>query len=336
MKTVKIKFIGYNWPGFSPDENIIYRILKKYYKVEISDEPDYIICSIFGPEYEYCNYPQVRIMCVGENYIPDFNLIDYAVSRYPISFQDRNFYLIGCADNYDGVRWSNLETKDRNYTVDILKEKDLFANFIASHESEDNIRGDFFKELCKYKKVDSVGSYLNNQEDGQTVRFQNNSKTEFQRRCKFTLCFESTKHEGFITEKISDAFFADTIPVYFGSSNITDIFNGKAFIYCKDREDFDRVIEKIIELDNDDEKYLEMLREPIFVKQNYPSETYKELEKFVLNIFEQPIEKAYRRSRVYSPARFEDFLKKCKSIEGIQEQKYFSKIVMRLKRLIEW
>ena len=61
-KTVKIKFVGFNWPGFTPEENIVYRILEKYYDVVIMDDPDYIICSIFGEEYEYCKYPQVRSM----------------------------------------------------------------------------------------------------------------------------------------------------------------------------------------------------------------------------------------------------------------------------------
>jgi len=306
-KTVKIKFVGFNWPGFTPEENIVYRILEKYYDVVITDDPDYIICSIFGEEYEYCKYPQVRIMCIGEDYVPDFNLIDYSISRFPIDYFDRNFYLIGCADNYKGQRWYDLETKDRNYDKSFLEKKDIFANFIASHESDQNMRGDFFKELCKYKKVLSFGSYLNNT-DGMTVNFQDDSKTEIQRRSKFSLCFEALKHEGFITEKISDAFYADSIPVYFGSSNITDIFNEKAFICCKSREDFQNTIDRIIELDQNDEKYMEMLRQPIFVRPDYPSYTQRKLEEFVLNIFDQPLDQAYRRSTVFWGKTFNDYI----------------------------
>jgi hypothetical protein len=61
--------------------------------------------------------------------------------------------------------------------------------------------------------------------NNQTVDYSDQSKTDFQRKCKFTLCFESTKNEGFITEKITDAFYADTIPIYYGSSTITDYYN---------------------------------------------------------------------------------------------------------------
>ena len=145
-------------------------------------------------------------------------------------------------------------------------------NFIARHESEGNIRGDFFKKLCQYKRVESPGSYLNNMPGGAVVDWLDGSKTEFQRKCKFTLCFESTLHYGFVTEKIMDAFYADTIPVYYGSPTVTDIFNKDAFINCTDYPSFDAVIEKIKELDQDDEKYLQMLRQPILVDPDYPRE----------------------------------------------------------------
>ena len=305
MKTVKIKFVGvYN--GFKPEMNRIYTILKKHYNVEICDDPDYIICDVFGNPYEYCKYPQVRIMYAGENYIPDFNLVDYAICRYPLQLFDRNFFLPGCSSPIG--HWNSFPEKKRNYTSEILSQKKYFANFIAGHESEHGIRGDFFKKLCQYKRVESPGTYLNNMPDGQTVQWTNTSKTDFQRRCKFTLCFESTKHEGFITEKITDAFYADTIPVYFGSSTITEIFNKDAFINCSDYASFDDVIQKIIELDNDDEKYLQMLRQPILADPSYPEDLERSLEEFVLHIFKQPLEQAYRRSRVYVPKRFNDQL----------------------------
>lgn len=307
MKTVKIKFVG-KWENMKPEDNLVYYWLTKNgYDVQISEDPDYVICDIFGtPKYEYCKYPQVRIMETGENYTPDFNVVDYAISRYPISYQDRNFYLPGCF--CPAVHWLALPEKDRNYTPEFVRQKEYFGNFIVGHESENNIRGDFFKKLCEYKRVESPGHYLNNMPDGQIVSWTNESKTEFQRKCKFTLCFESTSHYGFITEKITDAFYADTIPVYYGSPNVTDIFNKDAFINAADYDSFDEVIEKIKELDQDDEKYLEMMRQPILVDPNYPRQLEQDLEKYVCSIFEQPLEKAYRRCRVYYPREHNDFL----------------------------
>lgn len=313
MKTVKIKFVGF-WDGFDPELNIIYQILKKHYDVRIVDDPDYIICSMFGTPYEYCKYPQVRIMYSGENYVPDFNLVDYALCPYPIHFFDRCCYRPVLIGNFGQAM--ALQTKDRNYPASILNEKPYFANFIAGHESEYNIRGDFFKKLCKYKRVESPGIYLNNMPNSETVSFLDQSKNDFQRKCKFTLCFESTNHTGFITEKITDAFFGDTIPVYYGSSTVSDIFNPDAFINCNDYPSFDAAIEKIIELDQDDDKYLEMLRQPVFLDPEFAEKTLDDIEKFIINIFEQPIEKAYRRSMVYIPKEHEGFLKRANKREN--------------------
>lgn len=307
MKTVKIKFVG-KWEGIKPEDNLVcYWLMKNGYDVQITEDADYIICDVFGdPMYDYCNYPQIRIFECGENYVPDFNVMDYAICRYPIQFQDRNFYYPGCTN--PGEHWHELARKDRNYSQAILQEKEFFANFIFSHDSEHNIRGDFFQKLSQYKRVESAGTLYNNMPNGETVNWLDNSKAELQRKSKFTLCFESTSHRGFNTEKITDAFFADTIPVYYGDPDITKIFNPKAFLNCADYESMDAVIQRIQELDQDDEKYLEMLRQPIFVDDQCPRRMDEALEKFILHIFEQPYEQAYRRCRAYYPKWHDEFL----------------------------
>ena len=314
MKTVKIKFVG-RCPGFEPDWSQIYNILVRHYDVQIVDEdPDYILCDVFDEQhYSYCQYPQVRILECGENYIPDLNLVDYGICRYPITLGDRLFYLPGCAIQQD--RWLPLMEKDRNYTREFVESKPYFANFIAGHESEYGIRGDFFKKLCQYKRVESPGTYLNNMQEQPRVEWNNQSKTDFQRKCKFSLCFESTSNYGFLTEKLSDGFFADTIPVYYGTPTATEIFNPKAFINCHDYENFDQVIERIKELDQDEDQYLKMLRQPIFVDPEYPKKLLEDLEAFVMHIFDQPLDQAYRRSRIYYAKDHNDYLNRLTEME---------------------
>lgn len=330
MKTIKINYacVGEN---YDRNQNLILDVLRNNgYDVQITDDPDYIICDVWGNEmYEYCKFPQVRIMCSGENYIPDFNLIDYSISPYPIAFGDRNFQLPTCV--WPRAHWIALAGKDRNYPAEFLNEKPYFANFIASHESEYNIRGDFFKKLCEYKRVEAPGSYLNNMPGGTVVNWKDDSKISFQRRCKFTLCFESTVHYGFVTEKITDAFYADTIPVYYGSPTVTEIFNKDAFINCSDYESFDAVIERIRELDQNDEKYLEMLRQPILVDPEYPDRLEKELQGYICGIFDQPLDKAYRRSRVYCPKRYDDFLARAVDSETLTMKNLLQRMAGKLK-----
>lgn len=330
MKTIKLNYIGVG-NYFDKEQNLIYDILKNSgYDVQISDDPDYLVCDSFTSDpYIYCGHPQVRIMYSGENYIPDLNLVDYAISPYPIQFGDRYFHLPACV--WPRAHWVSLANKDRNYTKEFVQSKPYFANFISSHESEYNIRGDFFKKLCEYKRVESPGSYLNNMPGGETVDWLNSSKSDFQRKCKYTLCFESTNHYGFVTEKIMDAFYADTIPVYYGSSTVTDIFNKDAFINVADFESFEAAIEKIKELDQDDEKYLEMLRQPILVDPSYPERLEEDLRNFVCHIFEQPLEKAYRRSRVYRPKDCDDFLARAVDSDTLTVKNLVSRIFAKIK-----
>ena len=333
MKTVKINYAGVA-DDFDKEQNLIYDLLKiNGFDVQIVDDPDYLICDFSGENpYQYCGCPQVRIMYSGENFIPDFNLIDYAICPYPIQFGDRNFQLPACV--WPRSHWQALPEKDRNYTKEFVQSKEYFANFISGHESEYNIRGDFFKKLCEYKRVESPGSYLNNMPNGEKVNWLNDSKADFQRKCKFTLCFESTNHYGFVTEKIMDAFYADTIPVYYGSPTAAEIFNKDAFINVADYESFDAAIEKIKELDQDDEKYLAMLRQPILVNPDYPRELEDALGKYVCHIFEQPLEKAYRRTRVYRPRDCDEYLARAVDTESLTMGNLIKRIAVKGKNQI--
>lgn len=310
-RQINIKLVGFRRGnainGVKLTDTWLYKTLNKHYDIVMSDKPDYVICNVFNL-YEYCKYKDsVRIMYTGENYVPDFNLIDYAISSYPLDFFDRNFYLPQSLWGYDGER-KKIENGRGHFTIDFVKSKTRFANFIASYDSENQCRGDFFKKLTAIKKVDSAGIWLNN--TGIYVNFLDNSKTDFQRTCKFSLCFESTCNAGFNTEKIMDAFYADTVPIYYGDPYISSVFNPKAFINVADFANFDEAIAYILEIDSDDEKYLHMLNQPIFNQENYISNAYQGAEEFLVHIFEQPLEKAYRRSRAFWPLGHDEFLAK--------------------------
>lgn len=325
-RIIKIKYIGF-WEDFDPESFSITCILRKHFQVQICDDADYVICSCIGKFYEFLEYPQVRIEYIGENYIPDLNMIDYAITPYPISFLDRCFHLPQGLRNQENVDY--CLTKSNGTIVydreDVLRKK-RFASFCASHESENGIRGNFFQELCKYKLVDSIGSYLNN--TGITVRRQDGSKIAYQKTCKFTLCFESTAHGGFNTEKIVDAFCSDTIPVYFGDPYIGDIFNKKAFIDVGDYATFSDAIEAIIELDNNDEKYLSMLNEPVFSDIKFVEELREKYEHFIVHIFEQSPEMAARRSKVYFANYYESFVKRLTEF-------YYKPVIQKALKLLK-
>ena len=56
------------------------------------------------------------------------------------------------------------------------------------------------------------------------------SKYEVLCQYKFGICFENMEMKGYITEKIFDCFYAGTIPIYFGASNIEDLIPSESYI----------------------------------------------------------------------------------------------------------
>jgi len=151
--------------------------------------------------------------------------------------------------------------------IDIVPQN--FCSFIVSNP-KCIIRNKLFEKLNNYKKVNSMGGYANNV-DGQ-IRYPYWSQDYFNviGSHKFMICCENTKMETYSTEKIVNPYLARTIPIYWGSHNIKNIFNPDSMLFLEDETDeaFENLIKKIIELDNDDEKYLEFINRQIFTEDN--------------------------------------------------------------------
>ena len=110
-------------------------------------------------------------------------------------------------------------------------------------------------------------------------------KLNFIKDRKFVIAFENSCGDGYTTEKLPDAFHAHTIPIYFGNPNVGRDYNPKAFINVNDYNSLEEVVEKVIELDNDDDAYMAMLKEPPFVGMKHRS--VDELRDFFVNIIEK-------------------------------------------------
>jgi hypothetical protein len=80
------------------------------------------------------------------------------------------------------------------------------------------------------------------------------------------LHFENSSVPGYITEKIIDAWVSGTIPIYWGAPDVAEHFNSEAFINCHDFASFDQVIERIDEIEHDDELYMHILSQPILLE----------------------------------------------------------------------
>lgn len=71
----------------------------------------------------------------------------------------------------------------------------------------------------------------NSQDDSKLFRGETKDKLNVMSQYRFCICYESTsRYPGFITEKIFDAFFAGTVPVYWGPDDITEYVPENCFI----------------------------------------------------------------------------------------------------------
>jgi hypothetical protein len=140
-----------------------------------------------------------------------------------------------------------------------------FCTFIVSNP-KCAIRNKLFNRLNEYKKVSSMGRYANN--TGGVLHAPYWSQTYFNVIAghKFMICGENTKMTTYSTEKIANPYIAGTIPIYWGSHNIKNIFNKDSMLFLEDEteESFNKLISKVIELDEDDDKYLEFINRPAF------------------------------------------------------------------------
>jgi len=132
----------------------------------------------------------------------------------------------------------------------------------------------FFKELSKYKRVDSPGRSCRNMatitecvnKNHKLLKYE--EKVKFLQSYKFNICFENACAPGYTTEKIYHAMLANCIPIYWGNPLVHRDFNSKSFInpYGRKHKTIKHMIKymvsKIIELDKNDALYAKMLKEP--------------------------------------------------------------------------
>jgi hypothetical protein len=258
---LKLKFVDF-WPGFVVEDNILWKVLRANFEVTLSDEPDYLVYSVFGGEhifnqrYERC----IKILWTAESVRPNFKICDYALS-FDYLADPRH------------LRWPlyALTAPPLVNPIDVdaaMTKKTKFCNFLYSNPCC-QVRNDFFHLLSTYKRVDSGGLVLNNigrrvgaghTDQGYSV----DDKRIFQSEYKFTIAFENSSHPGYVTEKIVDPLLAGSVPIYWGSERIAEEFNHGCFINAHEYPSMSEVVRRVVEVDCDDDLYRLYLSGPRF------------------------------------------------------------------------
>lgn len=248
---IRLQFAGF-WDSFDPADNYFTRLLAHRYRLELCDDPDFLIFAYVGRRRrDYRRYDCVRIFYTGENIAPDWSACDWAFS-FEHSTHPRHFRLPHWPFYVDPTALVKPPTYDPAAT---LARKSRFCAFVVSNPLC-RTRNDFFRRLSRYKPVDSGGRVLN------TLGHRVGDKLAFLRDYKFTIAFENESHPGYTTEKIVEPMLADSLPIYWGDPLVGRDFDTRSFLSAHDSATLDDLVDRVIAVDRDPDLHRELLGRP--------------------------------------------------------------------------
>jgi hypothetical protein len=193
--------------------------------------------------------------------------------------------------------WNTAKLTEPKQEPDITVKKKFACMVVSNAEAKERI--DFFHQLSKYKKVDSGGRFLNNV--GGPVA----NKIDFIKEYKFVISFENSSYPGYTTEKLIEPMLVNSIPVYWGNTDVGRDFNTRSFVHVNRFAGYKEAIDYIIELDKDEEKYRQMAAESWFTDNTIPEEmTTKSLQGFFDFVIQdmktkKPVAKSFYKNKLH-------------------------------------
>ena len=273
---MKLSFSDF-WGDFSHNNNFFVDLLKSMRNdievVPLSNETDVLIYTCFGSQHHSVNRNKTKkIFYTGENKRPNYNECDYSFTFDFDSYDDKNIriplWLLQInffnKTDYGNPNYTakvdylnNIKSNPHYYTT-----KDKFCVIVNNHLS--NRREEVLRLFCKKKETHGYGNIFNNWFYGET------QKIDILSKFKFNMCFENTIHPGYYTEKLIHAKAGCTIPIYYSDSNVEQDFNIKSFINLNDFDSAEKFVDRVLEIDSNDDLYKQIQHEPLFKTPDYP------------------------------------------------------------------
>lgn len=276
-------YIYLNAPGACDDPIIFKKIFEKTAKFKNFeftndyDKANVLLESVFNSKmYNNKNW-RYKILWSAEPWINDTenydlilfskktekNIVDYPFYVYYIHMYDDKYNIL-------------------NRLIErpiITKIPEKFCCFIVSN-GDCAVRNNMFHYLNKYKKVESLGRYCNNMNFLLEHKWWTEEFRDYISNYKFIICFENSKKDGdsntYSTEKIINPYISRIIPIYWGANHIHKVISRNSMLYLEDDSiaSYQKIINEIIELDNNDDKYLEFVNRPVITDLTYYNENY--------------------------------------------------------------
>lgn len=199
-KTIKINF-KYFWGGFDPEDNFFTNLLRKYYNIVISENPDYLFYSVYSKIKTSKDLPAkgdfirkisprlyillrriyskiinfsvkdkfpipegnfIKIFFAGENVKPNMDKCDWAFS-YHFEEEINHPKHMRIPVYIMDYLINKLNIPPVKKKIDFKRIKKEKTRFCNFiYSQEINARNNFFKQLSRYKKVDAPGRCMNN------------------------------------------------------------------------------------------------------------------------------------------------------------------------------
>ncbi len=265
------------------------RILKEKYNVKYVNDDSYDLV-IDGPDRtefvrKTINNPKsVKFFYTEESVKPPISNYDLSIGfdyiedpkyiRIPYAYVDHFRHIFHNIDiHYNRKKDQGLCNPN----------KPVFACIVTSNVKYGDgaiLRTRLFHLLSLYKEVLSGGRGLNN--IGKELQYYD--AMEFMSQCKFVIAYENRDYDGYITEKVFQAYFSGAIPLYYGNKSVMHDINKNAIIYQGDFKSESDLVNYIKKVDQDDDLYCRIWNQNIIDR---PEKSYREVYgKLRVKIFE--------------------------------------------------
>jgi hypothetical protein len=274
------------WPGFDTNcnwFNLLFREALNDREINFNASPseaDVILFSCFGDQHQkYKNSKAVKIFYTGENQRANLQDGDFSLSFDYETHGGRNFRLPHWymyvnwwgQPNFPHARISKERLFHKHNPEDVLARNEFCCIVIGNAVSN---RIETFKKLNDYKPVHGYGRVFGKPYNG--------FKVDLLEKYRYNICFENSIYPGYVTEKLLEAKVAGCIPIYYGTETANTDFNEKCFINAIEYKSSNELLEKIIELETNHEKFKQIASEPLF-KQNPHLEKLYEFIRMAIN-----------------------------------------------------
>ena len=233
-------------------------------------DADLVVTSVFGSTQ---TDPRKTLAYIGENVRPSFIGYNYSLSFDYDSYGGRNHRLPLW---YARLAWDGFVEKPRRVgannhgyepLIDIkslvrprkldMTGKDKFCALIAGNP--EGLRINLFHSISKYKQVDGYGNMF-----GRALR---GSKFDLLKDYKFCLCPENSVYDGYVTEKLIDAYAGGCVPIYSGDVSVGYDFNTSAFLNYQASKDMEDFVDTIKQMDEAIDWYKERYEQSLLLEE---------------------------------------------------------------------